>query len=825
MSEVSSHLRRVTETFRNGGITSEVRIAEHVAFLLLVRDEWEELRENPLDAQDVLTRLHKRWSDQHPNLSIPSIPVLGVSELLQVLNELEGAVRSSPYTSDLGDFFQREIRFELLKATSGSQYPTPHHITGLMAQLAITNASEKVIDPTAGTAGLLVAAHEQNENVQIFGTDFDSQWVSLASANLILNGTEDAQMYIKQALDLYHETEYDRPSTLDFSQLGGRSTPKYVEQFDSVLMNPPFGGSRSAHEVAESVGSSFGRTSSTVLAALALQMLRPDGIAAFLQSSGTLFGSGGEAHLRYVLMSEYQLEAVITLPADAMQPYSQVATHLIIARKAEPSEAVWFVWLSKDGYPAGAGRDLTADPDAAQNELPRARDLVLVTRNDTWTTRLTLDDIGDVQTVRLGQELPGLGVRLVGDAQAIKWNATHFADGVMVKIRDTEGTLKGWFYESRAHSIALAFRADQVGSFHWTERITRPDWEEAIPEAWQGSSDDVTFALDAKKKTLTLNGNRFTTTERDNLAAKACLLSIEGQPLTPWLTISDANQQKKVTDGKFGQEVNAASITDASGKPVGWLLDLNANQDEEEQQATLLIVFQSECDLFSVNDGDTYALLDNGWLEINPDNTLEMQSGSPVRLRDDFAAQGFAVGPAPAVEGTSYSLFGVLVPRSVFVDGDQVGDMRPSRFLPEPEAVPLGHPLDVLASIRRGQTQLSSKVNSLLAMLGQPGGYDETTETLADIPDWIEAMLSNKQRQLLELLRGKLAGQKPRHFNELDVAGWCEEGNIDYSVDDAQQQILLFIRLGLVKPVHTDGHNLYRMITKGDIAQETEEAQ
>jgi len=194
-------------------------------------------------------------------------------------------------------------------------------------------------------------------------------------------------------------------------------------------------------------------------------------------------------------------------------------------------------------------------------------------------------------------------------------------------------------------------------------------------------------------------------------------------------------------------------------------------------------------------------------------------------LRNDFAAQGFAVGPAPAVEGTSYSLFGVLVPRSVFVDGDQVGDMRPSRFLPEPEAVPLGHPLDVLANIRRGQTQLSSKVNSLLAMLGQPSGYDETTETLADIPDWIETMLSTQQRQLLELLRGKLAGQKPRHFNELDVAGWCEEENIDYSVDDAQQQILLFIRLGLVKPVHTDGHNLYRMITKGDIAQETEEAQ
>jgi len=46
-----------------------------------------------------------------------------------------------------------------------------------------------------------------------------------------------------------------------------------------------------------------------------------------------------------------------------------------------------------------------------------------------------------------------------------------------------------------------------------------------------------------------------------------------------------------------------------------------------------------------------------------------------------------------------------------------------------------------------------------------------------------------------------------------------------YSVDDLQQQLRLFMRLGLVKPVHTKGHNLYRMITKADIQQAAEETQ
>lgn len=811
MSEASPHLRRVVDVFRNNGISNEVRIAEHVAFLLLVRDHWDTIRQNPQDAPATLQRLHEGLSQQHSGISIPAAPSLNIDALFNVVAGMEAAVSASPYSDsdDLGQFFQRELRFELLKATSGSQYPTPHHVAMLMAQVSVTEQTEDVLDLTAGTGGLLVAAHQQKPGTQIDGVDFDPQWVGLASANLILNGALSARMRVEQALNLYDH-------------------PAFAEQFDTVLMNPPFGGTRSAQEIEQTVGRDFGRTSSTVLAALALHMLKPDGIVAFLQPSGLLFGSGGEAHLRHVLMQNHALEAVITLPPDAMQPYSQVATHLLVARKAAPSDAVWFITLTSDGYPAGTARDLTAEPNTTQNDFPRARDVVLKTRAGDWETRLALDGIGDVQTIKLGDALPGLGIRVTAEPEKIQWRVSHFNDGVLVKLRNAEDTLLGWFYEPYRDGDVLSFTIGQAQQFAWKDRLSQDAWEIDEQSTWQAGSDDVTLEVNPQNQQITLQRNKtkfvFSSDNNANLAASACLLDEQGKPVTSWMSITEERRESDIRDNDFGADVGATGISDAQGNLIGWLLDLTLTEGDQEHQATLLIITEPEAELFTT-DGDTcYALIDDGWLEVTLDGSITTSNGSPVRLRDEVT-QGFAIGPAPSSEEVSHSLFGVLVPSSVFVQDGKVGDMRPSSFLPEPEAAPLGHPLDVLASIRRSQTQLSGKVDSLLGILGQSGRYDKTAETLASIPAWIEVILSDQQRRVLELLKAQVVKGKPRHFNEADVAGWCEADGIAYSVDDVQQQLRLFIRLGLVKAVHTNGHNLYRMITTADVQQATEETQ
>lgn len=802
MSEASSHLRRVVEIFRNEGISNAVRIAEHVAFLLLVREKWDVMRQDP---QGLLANLAKFSGEiqSSPDLYM-RVPVplsFKYERWLAALVALKTAIDSSPHGGDLGTFFQREIRFELLKAASGTQYPTPHHIAMLMAQIAVTQTCNKVIDPTSGSGGLLVAAHTVNSGVQLHGVDFDPQWISLTSANLILNGATNAFTLLDQALEpAFYQSE--------------------TEQYDAVLMNPPFGGKHDAYDIEETVGREFGRTSSTVLAALALRMLKPDGIAAFLQPSGVLFGGGGEAHLRRVLMQEYNLEAVITLPPDAMQPYSQVATHLLAARKAAPSDAVWFMTLTSDGYSAGTARDLTGEPDPAQNELPRARDLVLATRDNRWQTRITLDGIGEVQTVRLGDQLRGVGVRFSSRPESIEWAVFHLKDGVLVELRKAKDALLGWFYEPYRDGSVLRFLASDVQQIDWKDQLTHDTWEISGQSIWQTGSDDVTVEVNPQDQQITLQRDKtkyvFSSDNNANLSASACLLNDQGKQITSWMSITEEKRQSDIREIGFGVDVGATQISDAQGNLIGWLLDLRLTEDDQEHQATLLIITELEAELFTTDRDTWYALIDDGWLEVTPDRSITPRSGSPVRLRDEVT-QGFAIGPAALSEEVSHSLFGVLVPSSAFVDGDKVGDMRPSNFLPEPEVAPLGKPLDVLASIRRSQTQLSGKVDSLLGILGQSGRYDETAETLAEIPNWIEGILSNQQRQLLNMLKGKVIGNKPRHFNELDVASWCKSDDIAYSLDDVQQQLRLFIRLGLVKAVHTNGHNLYRMITTADV--------
>jgi len=780
-------------------MSNDVQIAEHVAFLLLVRDSWDLLRQSDQDLSLVLNRFHQALINAHASLSIPSPPTLDKYRLLNVLDALEAALDASPHASTIGTFFQREIRFELLKAGHPTQYPTPHHIAALMADLSMLSSSKRVLDPVAGTAGLLVASANIDNDVTVVGIDFVPESVALGSTNLILNKVPHAQMQMGDALDI----------------LASRDNQ---ELFDNILFNPPFGSVWRTRGSYEYEWSRFGSNPATLLAAQTLQRLTANGIAAFLQPTSLLFGKGGEAQLREILIKEVALESVITLPPHAMQPYNQVATHLVVVQKTIPKESIWFLELTHDGYASGTARDLTDEPDPARNELPRARELVLRTRdNQQWVQQLQFDD-REVQSIRVGRELKGLAVRLLGDTQSIKWRAIHRTEGLIVTITDAAGALKGWFYESYAAEnapIPLRFVTSAAVPLNWTDKLVCPDWKIGS-ETLQGSSDDITLNVDATKRTFTLSTNiKFEAEPQENAVAFACLLNTEGQPITPWLSTTDS----KFDTDKFGRNLQSSIVQDAYGQRLGWLLDVTSGQGVDEKQATLFVVLAPENSVYHSDNGTFYALLSNGWIEISADGRLQLQTGTPVRLRDDFIPQGFAVGPSPENDNAAYCLFGVLVQREILIVDGKVGDMRPSRFLPEPEAAPLGHPLDVLASIRRSQVELADKVDTLLGILGHPGQYSEEAELPAEVPTWIEAVLGSEQKQLRALLTQRLAGQKPRHFTQADLIEWCKLDLPTFAGDDVQQQMTLFVRLGLVKEVNIDGKNYYRMITRGDVAQ------
>jgi hypothetical protein len=221
----------------------------------------------------------------------------------------------------------------------------------------------RLADFACGTGGFLVA-REPNEPQasEIVGIDNSPEWAHLAWANTMLHNDMQATILVGDPL-----------------RICGGQGPLAGKWFDRVLMNPPFGAPVGADLARDAIGYETGENSETALAALAIHTLAEEGRAGVLVPTGLLFGKNtGERGLRErlvgipdaqgTIVGEYQLEAIISLPKDALQPYGSLQTHLLLAQKRKANQptqkrqATWFFQAESDGYPPGRRRDITMPP-------------------------------------------------------------------------------------------------------------------------------------------------------------------------------------------------------------------------------------------------------------------------------------------------------------------------------------------------------------------------------------------------------------------------------------------------------------------------------
>jgi hypothetical protein len=822
MSQAREHFNRLIGEFQRNGVRNQEQVVEYVAFFILSRNQWPDIQAGPRALlQDTLTELHAQLRAEFQNLHIPEpVPAArwNLEDFIEVLSAIEDSFRVSPHNRDWGEFFQREIRPELLSDTSGSQYPTPYHIANLIAELGITQPNARILDPTMGTGGLLIAGLNSAPNAILTGSDFDPLWAGMGSANLILHNKEDSAVYVGSALDRFNE---------------------WQGQFDTVLMNPPFGGSRGTGEVESTVGVEYGHNNATVMGAFALQATRLGGRAAFLTSSGILFANrGAEANLKTALFAE-KLETIITLPKRSFYPHSNVEAHLVIAQKRDDADEaatnpVWFCEIERDGYPEGSERDLTAPLNARDNELSRIKELVLNTRDpETWGTQLEFDEIGEIQTILLQPDdgLTGLGIRIVGDHPLPKWNLSSSSTGTLINIRDQENQLQGWISQTYEGISTIAITREDENTCNWTEILSRADLVEGLSTDWENEQADSYLHVQTGDQPE-FKLIQAQTTYKFSLGKEhteiACLLNETGHQITPWLTI---NAPQKVRKKEFGNRFAAIHLQNAGEEQIGWLIDWTETQDEGDDDGEgendpltykMLIVFQDQVDLFE-EDNSVFGFVANGYFQIDRENgRFIVEQGEPIHLRDDVALAGFALGPAPWTKH-GFRMFGALLRRDDFSPTD---NLRPSRFLPEPEKAPIEHPAKVIASIRKNQTQFNARVDELLSMVGAVSRHEEYSDQAFPVPDRLIGMLDNQQKSLYVLIVAKHLGDgRPAHFNTKDVLAWKEEGDweIQYSDADIAMQLELLSRMGLLVKVHDEVDNFFRCLTHGDVIEQQAE--
>ncbi|MBI3809760.1 MAG: N-6 DNA methylase [Nitrospirae bacterium] len=257
-----------------------------------------------------------------------------------------------------GDMYEYLLSKLSASGTNG-QFRTPRHIIDLMVSLVDPQPKHRICDPACGTAGFLISAFNhilwQNRGTgrknypggkltpgqwnflqehAFTGFDNDANMVKIAILNLYLHQLEKAQIQMMN------------PLTTGF---GGAYPGK---KFDVILANPPFAGKVQDESILSDLNYKL-NTRATELLFLKwfIDHLTPGGRAGVIVPNGVLFGSTNAAtSLRELLLTECDLQAVISLPSGVFKPYSGVGTAALIFENGKKTESVWFYDLTADGY-------------------------------------------------------------------------------------------------------------------------------------------------------------------------------------------------------------------------------------------------------------------------------------------------------------------------------------------------------------------------------------------------------------------------------------------------------------------------------------------
>ena len=270
-----------------------------------------------------------------------------------------------------GDLYEYLLS-KLTTAGINGQFRTPRHIIRMMVELMQPQPTDRICDPSCGTAGFLIESYDYllrkhssaagthkvvnngEEHISYSGDllgehrahvdtdmfhayDFDATMLRIATMNLVMHGVKQPDVHYQDTLSQSFEERHPKGSK---------------NAFDLILANPPFKGSLDEQDVAPDI-LRIVKTKKTELLfiGLILRMLKVGGRSATIVPDGVLFGSS-KAHvqLRQHLIENNQLEAVISLPSGVFKPYAGVSTAIIIFAKGGKTEHVFFYDVQSDGF-------------------------------------------------------------------------------------------------------------------------------------------------------------------------------------------------------------------------------------------------------------------------------------------------------------------------------------------------------------------------------------------------------------------------------------------------------------------------------------------
>ena len=264
-------------------------------------------------------------------------------QIINIIDELDLSDYEESHA--FGEIYESILK-ELQSAGSAGEFYTPRAVTDFMAQRIQPQIGEHMADFACGTGGFITSwLKELDKKVEtvadrtaygssIFGIEKKQFPYMLCITNMLLHGLDVPQVYHDNSL---------LKDVLDYTE---------DDQFDVVLMNPPYGGSEKV-EVKNHFPSDLASSETADLfMAVIMYRLKQGGRAAVILPDGFLFGTDrAKINLKKKLLSEFNLHTIIRMPASVFSPYASITTNILFFDRTHPTEETWFYRLDMpDGY-------------------------------------------------------------------------------------------------------------------------------------------------------------------------------------------------------------------------------------------------------------------------------------------------------------------------------------------------------------------------------------------------------------------------------------------------------------------------------------------
>ncbi|GLV59815.1 hypothetical protein KDH_66390 [Dictyobacter sp. S3.2.2.5] len=361
MAEVRPILDEIWERLRRANVGNDLAIIEYIATLLIADITW------PFDVE----------RPQKPKVRYNPDDEWLTSRLRFAAQQMS----SQSIEEGIAELFNTHVLFYTSRSREEGSYPTPRHIVEFMINLLQIKPQHSFADFACGSGGFLIQRYQDKRSNQgrstrrsntqkgkTVGVEISPNWARIALANLLLH--QVAATHVKIHIG-------------DSVRLCGPGGELERDTFDRIAISPPLDVSIEVSQFqellqemrrAKSQGrkGEFSLDSDNIFTYLLQRKLSAQGKGALIVSTSTVTRASSKSQfVRRSLIEDREVQAVIQLNADALNPFTEETAYILLINK-QPRDTVWFFQAQKDGYEPGMKRDLTQSPDygPAFNDFP-----------------------------------------------------------------------------------------------------------------------------------------------------------------------------------------------------------------------------------------------------------------------------------------------------------------------------------------------------------------------------------------------------------------------------------------------------------------------